>query len=183
VLTVAADGTGRYLRTSLDPIAFDFDPEGRATDGSGWSVVVPPAPELGVADRFPPLGKLGSLAPPCAAVIRFDASLLFEFDEARIRPGATTTLDQVAAALAETDKAIEIHGHTDSRGSEAYNLDLSRRRAEAVEAALRERGLTVDISVTGYGESRPVAPNETEGGGDDPAGRALNRRVEIVIPE
>ena len=179
-MTIDPDGSGRYVETGLDPVRIDFDPEGR---GQGATVEIPPAPSLAVGGRFPPLGKLGSLAPPCAAVIRFDSSLLFEFDEAEIRAEADDTLDAVAAALVETAKPIEINGHSDSLGSDDYNLDLSLRRAEAVETALRSRGLTIAITVNGYGETRPVAPNQQPNGDDDPAGRAQNRRVEIVIRE
>jgi OOP family OmpA-OmpF porin len=179
-LAVAPDGSGRYVRTGLDPLTAEFDADGRA---AGATVLVPERPLLSVVGRFPPLGKLGSLAPPCAAVLRFDASLLFEFNEAAIRPEASATLDEVAAVLIDADKPIEINGHTDSRGTEAYNLELSRRRAEAVEEALIERGLTTEIVVTGYGETQPAAPNEGPNGEDDPGGRAVNRRVEIVIRE
>lgn len=179
---VDADGGGRYRRTGLDPLEFSFDQAGN--DDQGVARLIPPvAPEFEVAARIPSLGRLGSLAPPCAAVIRFDDSLLFEFDEATIRPEAEPVMDEVATALIDADRPIEINGHTDASGTVEYNLDLSLRRAQAVEAALRARGLQVDIEVNGFGESEPVAPNETEDGADDPAGRALNRRVEIVIRE
>jgi OOP family OmpA-OmpF porin len=75
----------------------------------------------------------------------------------------------------------EVGGHTDSISSEEFNQALSERRANAVVTALQERGVTTALSAQGYGESAPVAPNEVDGH-DNPAGRQLNRRVEIFIP-
>lgn len=175
---VEPDGSGRYLESGRTSAEFAFDPEGRA---DGYSITLPPAPTFAVSGSFPPLGRLGSLAPRCATVIRFDSELLFDFNSAEIRSDADEVLVQVVAALNETGKPIEVNGHSDSIGGAEYNLELSLERAQAVDAALRERGLTVEVEVNGYGEERPVAPNETEDGQDDPAGRALNRRVEIVI--
>jgi len=71
---------------------------------------------------------------------------------------------------------LSIEGHTDSQGSETSNLDLSQRRAEAVRLYLVNNGVAASrMTATGYGESMPVADNNT------PAGRALNRRVEFKV--
>ena len=75
-----------------------------------------------------------------------------------------------------------IYGHTDSISDEAFNLQLSQERADAVSAELKKDGVSAILDATGYGESKPVAPNENADGSDNPAGRALNRRVEIFIP-
>jgi len=75
---------------------------------------------------------------------------------------------------------MEIRGHTDAKGSDDYNQNLSERRAQAVLAALRERGSATDASAHGYGETQPVAANEVNGK-DNPGGRQLNRRVEIFV--
>ena len=75
---------------------------------------------------------------------------------------------------------MEVGGHTDAKGSDAYNQALSERRAQAVVDALRQRGVATDMDATGHGEAKPVAPNEI-GGQDHPAGRQLNRRVEIFV--
>jgi outer membrane protein OmpA-like peptidoglycan-associated protein len=70
---------------------------------------------------------------------------------------------------------IEVAGHTDSRGSDAYNIKLSQRRAEAVRDYLISKGIAADrLSAKGYGESQPVADNATD------EGRFKNRRVELV---
>ena len=75
---------------------------------------------------------------------------------------------------------MEIRGHTDAKGSDDYNQGLSERRANAVMAALRERGAAAQASARGFGETQPVAPNEVAGK-DNPGGRQLNRRVEIFV--
>ena len=71
---------------------------------------------------------------------------------------------------------IEIEGHTDNQGTDEYNLELSMKRAQAVYNYLLEHGISADrLTYKGYGESKPVSPNDTE------EGRALNRRTEIRI--
>ena len=87
----------------------------------------------------------------------------------------------VAGALATAGKPIQVEGYTDAKGTDAYNDDLSLRRADAFASALKEHGVGVDITTHGSGEKNPVAPNETSDGQDNPAGRALNRRVEVVV--
>ena len=185
-VTVGADGSGTYRQSGLHPVevAFDAQGHGLAPAADNTTVALPPAPpSFSVAGRFPPLGKLGALSPPCATVLRFQQELLFEFGRADLRPEAGPVLDQVVAALNQAGKPVEINGHTDDKGSDESNLKLSQERAAAVDAALKARGLTVATSVTGYGETQPIAPNSTPDGADDPSGRAQNRRVEIVIPE
>ena len=102
--------------------------------------------------------------------------ILFASDSASISPESTGTLDQIASVLGDcSGEGFEIGGHTDARASDAYNLDLSQRRVDAVLAALAERGVDVSaITTQGYGESRPVANNGTE------EGMAENRRVEFT---
>ena len=108
--------------------------------------------------------------------------MLFDFDKAQIRAAAATVLDTLADALNTLPDAValEIRGHTDAKGSDDYNQALSERRANAVLAALRERGAAGQAGVRGFGESQPVAPNEVNGK-DNPGGRQLNRRVEIFV--
>ncbi|MFV0256986.1 MAG: OmpA family protein [Acidimicrobiales bacterium] len=177
---VAPDGSGRYQDVSSG-IDVSFDAEGEATDGSGRRVVVPEFPSVAVADRIPPLGTLGRLTTPCAVVLRLSADVLFDFDQATLRPEADEVLAGVAAALAGTDAPLQVEGHTDAIGTDEYNDDLSLRRADAVVAALTDGGVTAGMTAVGYGETRPIAPNTKPDGEDDPAGRALNRRVEIVV--
>lgn len=100
----------------------------------------------------------------------------FAFDSAEIRPEAHPILNEVAATLRENpDLRVRIEGHTDSIGSNQYNLDLSQRRADSVRDYLASRGIAPNRMTTrGFGEEQPVATNETD------AGRAQNRRVEIL---
>ena len=101
----------------------------------------------------------------------------FEFDSDRMTVPARETLDHVADAIkAQPGLEIEIDGHTDSRGSDAYNQRLSQRRADAVRSYLVTRGVEGRTLVArGFGESRPVASNDTD------EGRTENRRVEFVV--
>lgn len=101
----------------------------------------------------------------------------FEFDRSELLPTSGPTLDAVSDVLERyPDLQIEVAGHADSVGPDAYNRRLSEERAEQVRRALIGRGVGPDrIRSQGYGEARPVLSNDT------PTGRALNRRVEFVI--
>lgn len=103
----------------------------------------------------------------------------FDYDKSTIRPDAHAVLDSVGEVLTKWPGLnIEIRGHTDSRGSEQYNHDLSHRRAEAVRAYLLNRFThfqPTQLTAKGFGESEPVAPNTSE------EGMAQNRRVEFVV--
>jgi outer membrane protein OmpA-like peptidoglycan-associated protein len=104
----------------------------------------------------------------------------FETNKAKIKQESHNILDQVAATLKQFPeiKKMEIQGHTDSRGSNAYNLDLSQRRSQAVVDYLVGKGIDPDrLLARGYGEEQPIAPNNTSDG------RAMNRRVEMIILE
>jgi len=103
--------------------------------------------------------------------------VLFDTGRAELNPGATRKLDQLAQFLSEhKDRRVQIDGFTDSVGSDTYNEDLSRRRADAVKSALLTRGIDASrIGTQGYGKAYPVANN------NDSGGRQLNRRVEVVI--
>jgi outer membrane protein OmpA-like peptidoglycan-associated protein len=116
--------------------------------------------------------------------VTFAADVFFEFDRADLTSQAQTRLGELADQLsAPGGRPVTIVGHSDSHGDDAYNDDLSLRRARAVEAALAaELGGDFTFDVSGRGESEPVAPNEHEDGSDNPEGRALNRRVEISFP-
>lgn len=106
-------------------------------------------------------------------------NVFFETDQANLKPGVTGSLDKLAGFMRDhPEQQVVVEGHTDSRGPESYNDQLSRQRAEAVKQAMVTRGVEPDrIQARGYGESRPVASNE------NPGGRQLNRRVEIVFPD
>ncbi|MEC8848381.1 MAG: OmpA family protein [Pseudomonadota bacterium] len=105
--------------------------------------------------------------------------LEFEIDSAEIRSDERDILDLLAKELRERREIkVAIHGHTDSTASDEYNQTLSERRADAVKTYLAEEGVAIDrISTRGFGESMPIADNDTD------EGRARNRRVELVITE
>src|SRR5690606_24683186 len=104
-------------------------------------------------------------------------NITFGFDSSALQPQFYPVLDDVAATLSEYNQTIvEVAGHTDSKGTDAYNQALSVRRADAVGDYLMSKGLMRDrFIITGAGESRPVASNDTD------SGRAQNRRVEITL--
>ena len=121
---------------------------------------------------------------PTEVRIELAADVLFDFDKADILPKAEKVLGQVADLLRQKAKGtVRIEGHTDGKGLAAYNQKLSVRRAEAVKAWLvKQDGLkTIPFAPSGFGATRPVAPNTKPDGSDDPDGRQKNRRVEIVI--
>jgi outer membrane protein OmpA-like peptidoglycan-associated protein len=110
-------------------------------------------------------------------VLRMPEGITFAYDRADIQPQFRTTLDQLARTLDEFEQtAIDVYGHTDSRGSDAYNQSLSERRAQSVANYLVAQGVQRErLATRGYGESQPIADNNTD------AGRAANRRVELRI--
>jgi outer membrane protein OmpA-like peptidoglycan-associated protein len=103
--------------------------------------------------------------------------VLFDTGKAELNSGASRKLDQLAQFLSEhPDRRVQIDGFTDSIGSDAFNQELSRRRADSVKSALLNRGVSSSrMGTEGYGKAYPVANNSDSGG------RQLNRRVEVVI--
>jgi OOP family OmpA-OmpF porin len=113
------------------------------------------------------------------------ADVLFRFDKAVLSPRARQRIAEVSERISQADPAqVKIDGYTDSKGSSSYNLGLSRRRAAAVAAALHGRlgGAGPRLVTRGHGEADPVAANTRKDGGDNPKGRARNRRVTITFP-
>jgi len=136
------------------------------------------AAEKRAADAQAALAKLAEVKEePRGTVITLSGSVLFASNRAVLLPAARSRLDQVAAVLLSTrESRITIEGHTDSRGSDSYNLALSQRRADAVRNYLVQQDYESDlIHAHGLGEGRPIANNATV------EGRANNRRVEIII--
>jgi len=117
-------------------------------------------------------------------IITIPATVLFDFDMDFVRPeGEVVLSDTVYAALVRAGVlAIDVIGHTDSRGSEEYNDDLGFRRASAVAAVLVALGFDKDgVTVYSGGELDPIVPNTFESGADNPIGRQKNRRVELLV--
>lgn len=104
-------------------------------------------------------------------------AITFDFNSSTLKPQFRASLDNVAATLAQYDRTfVDVYGHTDSVGSDAYNQALSERRATTVADYLSTKGVTrARVGTRGFGESQPVASNDSE------SGRAQNRRVEIKL--
>lgn len=110
-------------------------------------------------------------------ILNMPSNITFATDQDQVVPAFYSTLDSVVLVLNKYNQTlVDVYGHTDSTGSDQYNLGLSQRRAQSVASYLTGRGVNGQrFAVTGFGESRPIADNSTE------AGRAQNRRVEIQI--
>ena len=173
------DGSGLYIS---DNLRINNNGDGTALVNG---VTITDAPKV---EKVPPLGKfppVESLKPveSCGTVITLEDGILFDFGKSDIRPDAAQTLSKLATVLNDAKvPAAHIYGHTDSVSDEAFNQKLSEDRANAVSAELKKDGISATLDATGYGETKPIAPNENPDGSDNPAGRALNRRVEIYIP-
>lgn len=135
-------------------------------------VTMPKAPSTGLADEGHVIMR-GVL----------EGDVLFDFDQAVIRRDGEKDLQAFLEELKQLeDFTLTIEGHTDSKGTDAYNQELSWRRAVAVAAWLTSASPALPLPQTyAYGETRPAAANEKPDGSDDPAGRQLNRRVEIIV--
>jgi outer membrane protein OmpA-like peptidoglycan-associated protein len=116
--------------------------------------------------------------------ISLSGDVLFDFDKWNIKSEAEETLEKIARIVTELKKKnMLIEGHTDSKGTDPYNLNLSQKRADSIKKWFLEKGALSQVKFTtrGYGEAKSVAPNTTPDGSDNPEGRAKNRRVEIRI--
>ena len=124
-------------------------------------------------------GKFASIRRDARGTIVSLADILFDFDKATLRRDVEFNLVKIATILNQFgEMKIVIEGHTDSVGSDEYNLGLSKRRAQAVRDFLASQDVVEGrLSFEGYGESRPVADNDTE------EGRQKNRRVDLVIQD
>ena len=116
--------------------------------------------------------------------IELSADVLFDFDKHDLRPEAVPSLEKVAVVLrARAGAPVTIDGHTDGKGSDAYNQPLSEKRAQAVRDWLVKNGgaSAARITTKGWGRTKPIVPNTHPDGSDDPDGRKKNRRVEITV--
>lgn len=146
-------------------------PAGRKVDADGCELPAPAA-----AAPAPAAAAPAAAVAPAAAPAPVMAGVNFDFDRDVIRQEDFAKLDQDVATLKQWgDLKVEVAGHTDYIGTDEYNMGLSVRRADAVRMYLIEKGVAADrLTAKGYGESQPVADNETE------EGRFQNRRVELI---
>ena len=172
------DGSGTYSDTDKD-LLIENDGKGKAVitlKGKTTEVEAKPFERI---EKFPKL----KMVPPIPSIeansllITLDSGILFDVDKYDLRPEAERALASLAVVLKEADiKVFEVDGHTDSDAGDKHNQVLSENRANAVKNFLTSQGITAEITINGYGESRPIATNDT------PEGKQKNRRVEIIIP-
>jgi len=116
--------------------------------------------------------------------MNLSGDVLFDYDKAALKPEAEEALKKVAVVLSQfPESKVTVEGYTDSKGGKTVNMQLSRERAQAVKDWLvRSGGVAMaNISVKGFGEQYAIAPNKNADGTDNPLGRALNRRVSIIV--
>ena len=172
------DGSGTYNDKAKN-LLIETDGKGKAKITFNGKITEVDAKPLEKPEKFPKL----KMVPPVPSIeansllITLDSGILFDVDKYDLRPEAEEVLKNLAIVLKEADiKTFEIDGHTDSDASDEHNQVLSEKRANAVKNFLTSQGTAAEITIKGYGESRPIASNDT------PEGKQKNRRVEIVIP-
>ena len=172
------DGSGTYNDKAKN-LLIENDGKGKAKITFNGKITEVDAKPLEKPEKFPKL----KMVPPVPSIeansllITLDSGILFDVDKYDVRPEAEEVLKNLAIVLKEADiKAFEIDGHTDSDAGDKHNQILSENRANAVKNFLTSQGVTAEITIKGYGESRPIASNDTA------EGKQKNRRVEIIIP-
>ena len=172
------DGSGTYNDKDKD-LLIKNDGKGKAIITLKGKTTEVEAKPLEKNEKFPRL----KMVPPVPSVeansllITLDSGILFDVDKYDVRPEAKRALASLATVLKEADvKAFEVDGHTDSDAGDKHNQILSENRANAVKNFLASQGITAEITIKGYGKTRPIASNDT------PEGKQKNRRVEILIP-
>ncbi|MFD1796021.1 OmpA family protein [Paracoccus aurantiacus] len=164
----------RDLKSEIRDLSGEvLDTEGAATDMSG-----------DVQDMVDSSGgNIAMRETEDSIILSVASDVLFDFDSAALTGAARQTLGQIAAMLTSNDGGtVQVVGHTDAKGSDEYNQQLSEERAASVVAFLTENDVPQDrLEAAGRGETEPVAENEIHGA-DNPEGRAQNRRVEFVLP-
>lgn len=166
----------------------------RFVDAAGSAVVVDPSGvavigtdgilqgrDIAGVDLADLAGRFSACNVDATSSIAVSSDVLFDFDTATLTPAGAKLIDSIAPSVRSgaKGKPVTVVGHTDAKGSDAYNLDLGQRRADTVAQRLRTLIPGVQITATSRGESQPIAPNLTPAGADNPAGRAKNRRVVI----
>lgn len=174
------DGSGTYTDKSKN-LVIENDGKGKAKitfNGQTTEVDAKPLEKPGKLEKLEMVPPVPSIEAN-SLLITLDSGVLFDVDkyDVRVHPEAEEVLKNLAIVLKEMDvKNFEIDGHTDSDASDEYNQVLSEKRANSVKNFLVSQGVTAEITTKGYGESKPVASNDTA------EGKQKNRRVEIIIP-
>ncbi len=148
-------------------------PAAAATTAPSAAATTAPSPAAAATTAPSP----AAAAAPSSEKVTFEADTFFDFDKSVLKPAGKSKLSDLASKLQGIDiEVVVATGHTDSVGSDSYNMKLSLRRASAVKAFLVSKGIPADrIFTSGKGETTPVASNKTR------EGRAQNRRVEVEV--
>ncbi|MCU1653290.1 MAG: OmpA/MotB domain protein [Pseudonocardia sp.] len=173
-----------FVMNGLLPVRVPVQPPGAAALREDPVLHAAATPE-----EFPKVAPLicgsgpgaGSAAVPTR--YRLPGDVLFAFGSAQLTPAAATSIDALAARLTAKSGSVLVEGHTDAVGDDPANQTLSEQRAASVRDALAAKlGTGFSYRTAGFGETRPIAPNtRPDGDGDNPDGRAQNRRVELTI--
>lgn len=183
----AIDATGRQvLRLCVkgpENGTFCLEVGGKSFPTVGPASCPAPPPDVAVAPaKTSREGSVEVAETRCEQRLRVDADVFFDFDAATLRTDAEPALATIAGRLQKNGNPVVVEGHTDAKGADDYNQRLSEDRAGAVKQYLLAHGTAADrVTTVGWGERKPVAPNEHPDGADDPDGRQQNRRVEIVV--
>ncbi len=178
-LTTGIDGSYSFTVDEFQPLKAVASADGFADnfisfDGSGDDMVS--------ILRNDNICLIKSFPPPVGVTEALD-NIYYEFDEFKLLDVSFTTLDKLAANLiAKPNVVIELAGHTDGKGTEEYNQELSQKRAESCVKYLISKGVNpAQLVAKGYGKSLPLASNTNDDGTDNPEGRAKNRRTEFKV--
>jgi photosystem I P700 chlorophyll a apoprotein A2 len=177
--TTAAPGTIPIPPPEADPL--DLGEIDVAAEGGQITISTPEgARQMTESDA---VAELGGEVTEKGIEVALPDTVLFDFGSAALRRDAREQLSLIAGlAASHPEAAVTIGGHADAVGESADNQALSEDRASAVAAALQTLGVDGDrMTATGFGESRPVAPNANPDGSDNPEGRQRNRRVEVLV--
>lgn len=197
---IAGGAVGAGIGSGVDSSDNDNDRTATAI-GAGIGVLLGGAVGYWLAGEAPPATQAAAAAPaaarptpstspaPVAAPAPTESKKIvlrginFDFDKSNIKREFVPVLDEAAQILKDNPSVkVTIEGHTDSKGTDAYNQKLSERRAQAVKHYLVSKGAMADrLDTVGKGEKEPVAPNTTPNGKDNPEGRAMNRRAELKV--
>jgi len=174
---VGADGTYSFTMEDHQPLKVQAEAKGFISNAAN---VGTPADLEEESMRYPDL----CLVPEAPKVDEkfVIENVYYDFNKADLKPESYPALDEVVRMLnTYPNMAIELGAHTDSKGSDTYNMKLSEARAQSVVKYLVEKGISAERLVAkGYGEAMPIAPNEIDGK-DNPEGREKNRRTEFKV--
>jgi len=162
----------------IDDVNVRIAPPGSALTATPKESLPPPPRPVPVQHASSNTVDIHAIEPVVGTRVRLD-NVQFDFDKATLKPGYEKELDKLVDLMTDFPFVrVEIEGHTDDEGSDAYNLKLSDERAKAVGDYLLKKSIEKErVTWKGYGESRPLKPNDSE------ADRAVNRRVEFRVIE